>query len=244
MSGGRIALLVVGIIVLVGGLALMMGGGGLMWLGEAMENDDPWFAARETTFRKADASAIVSEPFEIDWHDESRGDSWGLGDLVTVKVRGEARDPSKAVFIGIASDAEVGRYLSGVQYYEITEWTGDPFDDPQLEYRLHSGSTAPADPTAQTLWAASAHGPGRQTLEWKPEMGRWVLVIMNEDGSAGIDVSGGVGAEVPWLFWLGLALLLTGVALLAAGAVMVYFAARKPKIGPATAPGTGQQSSG
>lgn len=235
MRGGRIALLVVGIIVLVGAMALMMGGGGLMWLGEAVENDNPWFASRETTFRKADARAIVSEPFEIAWHDESQGGSWGLGDLVTVKVTGEARDPSKAVFIGIASDTEVGRYLSGVQYYEITEWTGDPFDDPQIEYRLHSGSTAPEDPTAQTLWAASAHGPGRQTLEWKPEMGRWVLVIMNEDGSAGIDVSGGVGAEVPWLFWLGLGLLLAGLVALAAGAFMVYLAARRPKAGAAPA---------
>jgi uncharacterized membrane-anchored protein len=52
---------------------------------------------------------------------------------------------------------------------------------------------------------------------------------MNEDGSAGIDVSGELGAELPWLFWLGLGLLLVGVLALVGGVIMVYFAARSPK---------------
>ena len=235
MSGGRIALLVIGIIFLVGAMALVMGGGGLMWLSEAVQNDNPWFASRETTVRKADASAIVSEAFEIAWEGDTGSDVWVLGDLVTVQVRAQARGPSTAVFVGIASETEVGRYLSGVQYYEIAEWTGDPFADPQIEYRLHPGSLAASDPTAQAIWAASAHGPGPQTLEWKPDVGRWVLVIMNEDGSPGIDVSGAVGAEAPWLLWMGLGLLLAGLAALAAGAFMVYLAARRPKAGAAPA---------
>jgi uncharacterized membrane-anchored protein len=70
-------------------------------------------------------------------------------------------------------------------------------------------------------------------------MGRWVLVIMNENGSPGIDIDGALGAELPWLFWLGFGLLLVAVAALVGGAVMVYFAARTPKQSIIQAPGLG-----
>jgi len=228
MSGGKIALLVVGIIFLVGALVLMAGGGGLMWLSKAMENDNPLFASRKTHLQR-DSYAIVTEPFDIDWYDESQGERWGLGDFVTVEVEGESQDSSKAIFIGIARDTDVHEYLSGVRYHEITEWTSDPFDDPEVQYLMHSGSLAPSDPTTETFWEVSAYGTSKQTLEWKPVMGRWVLVIMNANGSAGIDMNGALGAELPWLFWLGLSLLPVGIVALVGGAIMVYFAARRPK---------------
>jgi len=228
MSGGKIALLVVGIIFLVGALILMAGGGGLMWLSSTLENDNALFTSR-TTSLKANSYAIVSEPFDIDWYDETHEERWGLGDFVKVKVAAESEDASKGIFVGIARETDVDDYLSGVRYHEITEWTSDPFDDPEVQYRLHSGSLTPSDPITETFWDVSVHGSGRQTLEWKPDMGRWVLVVMNEDGSAGIDMSGAVGAELPWLFWLGLGLLLVGVLALVGGAIMIYFAARRPR---------------
>jgi hypothetical protein len=228
MSGGKIALLVIGIIFLVGALVLMAGGGGLMWLSGTLENDNTLFTSR-TTSLKANSYAIVSEPFDIDWYDESQGERWGLGDFVKVKVAAESNDSSKGIFVGIARETDVDDYLSGVPYHEITEWTSDPFDDPEVQLRLHAGSLTPADPASETFWEVSAHGTGKQAVEWKPETGRWVLVIMNEDGSAGIDMSGALGAELPWLFWLGLGLLFVGVLALVGGAIMVYFAARRPK---------------
>lgn len=228
MTGGKIALLVFGIIFLVGALVLMASGGCLMWLGKALENENPLFTARETRLRKADSYAIVTEPFGIDWYDESRGQRWGT-DFVTVKVQCESQDPSNGIFIGIARVTDVKEYLSGVRYYEIVEWTSDPFDDPEVDYRLHAGDLSPSDPTTGGFWEASACGLGPQTIRWQPKMGQWVLVIMNEDGSAGIDVSGALGAELPWLFWLGLGLLFVGVLALAGGVIMVYFAARDPK---------------
>lgn len=228
MSGGKIALLVVGIIFLVGALVLVVGGGGLMWWSQTLENDNPVFASRETSLRKADAYAIVTEPFEIDWYDEPQDEGWWQGDVGTARVEAESRDSSKGVFIGIARDTDVDDYLSGVRYCEVVGWSSDPFNDAEVEYQPHSGSLVPSDPTAETLWEASAHGPGRQTVDWKPEMGRWVLVFMNEDGSEDIDVSGSLGAEPPWLFWLGLGLLPLGVVVLVGGGVMIFFAARRP----------------
>jgi len=228
MSGGKIALLVFGIIFLVGALVLMAGGGGLMWLSKTLENDNPLFASRETHLRKADSYAIVTEPFGIDWYDDSEGQRWG-SDFVKVRIEVESQDPSKAIFVGIARETDVDDYLSSVRYYEVVEWSSDPFNDPEVDYRPHSGDLTPSDPTTEAFWEVSAHGSGRQTIEWQPEMGQWVLVIMNEDGSAGIDVSGELGAELPWLYWLGFGLLVLGVLALVSGAIMVYFAARSPK---------------
>ncbi|MDM7998440.1 MAG: hypothetical protein QUS33_00185 [Dehalococcoidia bacterium] len=233
MSRGKIALLVFGIIFLVGAVVLMAGGSGLMWLSVRLKNDDPLFTSRETRLRSASAYAVVTEPFDIDWYGETRGQSWGLGNTVSVILEAENRDPSKGVFIGIARETDVDDYLSGVRYSEIVEWTSNPFDDPEVEYRHHPGTLVPSDPRSQTFWDASAHGPGRQTIEWSPAMGRWVLVIMNEDASPGIDVSGAIGAQLPWLFWLGLGLLVSGVLALAGGIVMICLAARGPRRAPA-----------
>jgi len=235
MSGGKIALLVVGIIFLVGALVLMAGGGGLMWLSKILENDNPLFASRTTHLQK-DSYAIVTEPFDIDWYDDSQGERWGLGDFVKVKVEAESKDPSKGIFVGIARDTDVDDYLSGVTYHEITEWTSNPYEDPEVDYQLHTGSLTPSDPTSEEFWEASVHGSGKQVLEWNPGIGRWVLVIMNEDGSAGIDMNGALGAELPWLFWLGFSLFLVGIVVLVGGAIMVYFAARSPKPHVTTAP--------
>ena len=114
MSGGKIALLAVGIVFLVGALVLMAGGGGLMWLSVTLENDNPLFAPGKTSLHK-DSYAIVTEPFDIDWYDDPQGERWGLGDFVKVKVAAENNDPSKNVFVGIAREADVDDYLSSVR---------------------------------------------------------------------------------------------------------------------------------
>lgn len=227
MSGGKIVLLVFGIIFLIGALVLIAGGAGLAWLSITLENDNPLFTSRASSL-KTDSYAIVSEPFDIDWYDESEGERWG-SDFVRLKVEVESNDPSKSVFVGIGREVDVDNYLTGVRYHEIAEWNSDPFDDPEVDYRLHSGSLAPSAPTSESFWDVYEHGSGRQTMEWTPEMGRWVLVVMNEDGSAGIDASGAFGAEVPWLLWLGLGFAVVGILVLVGGIVMIYFAARSPK---------------
>ncbi len=227
MSGGKIALLVVGIIFLVGALTLLAFGGGLMWLTKAIENDNGFLTTRTTHLQK-NSYAIVTEPIDIAWDIDLADSPWGPGDFVTFKVEGENEDASKGVFIGIARESDVVAYLRNVRYDEIIDWSSDPFDDAEVKYQVHAGSSTPVAPTSQDFWETSVYGQDRQTLEWTPVTGKWVLVFMNEDGSAGIDVSGIIGAKVPWLFWAGLGLLLTGIVALVGGVIMVYFAARRP----------------
>ena len=68
---------------------------------------------------------------------------------------------------------------------------------------------------------------GTQTVEWELQSGDWVLVLMNADGSQGVDVAGTIGAKVPSLFWLGIGLLIGGVIVLAVGVLMVYLSVRR-----------------
>jgi len=228
MSAGRIVLLVFGIIFLVASVFLLLGGGSIVGAHAAMTDSDGFYTT-ETTRLRSDSYAIATESAEIDWEGACRsGRCCDPGDLVTIKVEAENRDTSQGVFIGIGPESDVADYLDDVEYDEITEWNSDDWDI-DVEYRRHPGDSQPADPTTQTFWEVSAHGTGAQTLTWEPESGNWVLVIMNQDGSYDIDVNGALGAKVPWLFWLGIGLLIAGAVALPAGIVMVYFAARRPR---------------
>jgi hypothetical protein len=228
MSAGRIVLLVFGIIFLVASVFMLVGGSGLTWANATL-TDSEGFYTIDTTRLESDSYAITTEPADIDWDaDQDMGWCCDPGDFLTVKVEAENRVASKGVFIGIGSEDDVADYLDDIEYDEITEWTSDS-RGVDVEYRRHRGDSLPADPTEQTFWEASAYGTGTQTLKWEPESGNWVLVIMNQDGSHDVDVSASAGAKVPWVFWVGIGLLIAAAVALPAGIVMVYFAARRPR---------------
>ena len=228
MSAERIVLLVFGIIFLLASVFLLPAGVGLVWVNAAVTDDDG-FLTSKTTDLESDSYAITTTPAQMEW-DADRGMAWCCdpGDFLTLKVKGENQDSSKGIFMGIASESDVDDYLERVRYDEITTWASSPWGS-DVEYTRHSGTAQPGAPTDETFWEASAYGTGTQTLKWEPETGDWVLVIMNEDGLPGVEVSGTVGARLPWLFWLGVGMLIAGAVALAVGIVMVYFAARRPR---------------
>jgi len=223
MSAGKVALLVFGIIFLLVSVGLLFAGGTLIWADQALK-DDEGFITTDTIELKQGSYAITTSPADIDMEERW---SWGQIDLATIKVEASNNDPSKQVFIGIAEKSDVEDYLNGVDYDEITDFRIHPY---RVHYENHPGSSIPAAPTSQTFWRESAYGAGTQTVEWELESGNWVLVFMNADGSAGIDLSGSVGIKVPWLFGLGIGLLIGGIIALIIGIIMVYFAARRPMV--------------
>lgn len=226
MSAGRIVLLVFGIIFLVGAVFLMLAGGGLLWVNAAATDADGFLKSRTATL-ETDAYAIVTEPAEVRWDCRS-GWCYDPGDFVTFKIEGTNENPSKGTFIGIARERDVNRYLEDVEYDEIIEWTPTAGSN-DIEYRRHYGDSVPAEPTSQTFWDESVYGADTQSLVWEPKEGNWIIVVMNQDASAGIEVTGSAGAKVPWLFWTGLGFVVGGAVILVLGIVMVYFAAREPK---------------
>ena len=78
----------------------------------------------------------------------------------------------------------------------MTDVDFSPFDP---TYRTTSGDAQPARPGAQSIWTASTEGTGTKTLDWKVTDGHWSVVVMNADGSTGVDAEVSAGASLPFL---------------------------------------------
>src|SRR5262249_35607388 len=125
------------------------------------------------------------------------------------KIRIEARPAREApIFVGIGHRDDVDRYLSDVEHDVLTDVDFDPF---RAHYDRQTGTQTPKQPAAQTFWVASAHGAGTQELTWNTDSGNWSVVLMNADGSPGVDARVKAGAEIPYALWIGLGFLVIGI---------------------------------
>jgi hypothetical protein len=127
------------------------------------------------------------------------------------------------VFAGIAPTEDVERYLAGTEHATLMHLDTSPF---RATTEAVSGDRAPADPAAQDIWSASTSGTGTQSLEWDIEDGDWSAVVMNADGSPGVDVRASAGADASFLQPLGLGLLGGAVLLTLVAVGLVAMAVR------------------
>lgn len=223
MSFGRTLLVVVGVIMLIVGLAIMAGGGALLFSNQTLKDQEGFYSTR-TIKVKRDSHAVTTLPAEIHF-----GPAWFLDwtEAIAVKVEGENKDPSRELFIGIGNSEQVSEYLRDATIDEIRNFRMyHPFSKPAITYRRVSGNTAPADPTAQTFWKASAKGTGPQIMKWNPEEGNYVLVIMNANGSRGLNFEGSLGVKIPLMSGLTIGLLVGGFIIVLFAFLLVYLAVR------------------
>ena len=228
-SAARILILIFGSIILLVGIALLVSGGALLVVNTGL-TDSEGFITTNSYGLERDSYAIVSQPINIDIG-EIAGE-WGVwrpspGDFVTIRLTALSNDPSKNVFIGIAPEEDVQSYLFDVYHHEVTRFSISPSRDLTVEYTTHPGESVTSDPASQTFWTVSQHGTGKQTLDWAPEAGNYWVVLMNEDGSAGVDSTITLGAKIPLLLTIGLALFGGGAIALIIGGIMIYFGVRR-----------------
>ena len=95
------------------------------------------------------------------------------------------------MFVGIARTSDVDTYLDRSAHATLTDLEVDPFEAELPHHRRRL--SGPAAPARQSIWASSASGGGTQTLTWDVEDGDWSVVVMNADGSAGVDTDISVG---------------------------------------------------
>ena len=161
----------------------------------------------------SDGYAVTTEG--IDLADLDDGGGWlveqGLG-----RVRIRATSRTDAIFVGIAREAQVDRYLSGVAHDELR----DVRPGANL-YRSREGGAAAVAPADAGIWEASASGDGTQTVEWDARDGRWAAVVMNADGARGVAADVRVGAKLGVLPWIGGGLLLAGLLAVALGVATI-----------------------
>jgi hypothetical protein len=145
----------------------------------------------------------------------------GIDATVRVRVSATGGGP---VFVGVGPTAAVDRYLSGVPYDEMVDVRLSPL---RATLVPTDGAQAPARPADQPVWTASASGPGEQTIEVPVHAGGQRLVVMNADGSAGVEVTAALSLRAPFLRTLAIWLLAAGGVAAPVGGVLLAIGVRR-----------------
>jgi hypothetical protein len=166
------------------------------------------YLTTDTRHLETEGHALTIEDIDL----EGLEGDWVLGDA-RLRATG-AEDAS--VFIGIADEDDVRKYLRGVEHSTV-----DDVDDAEADYTDHDGGAPTTDPGSLDIWVAQTSGTGTQSVDWTPKDGDWTAVIMNTDGSAGVDVRADVGATVPLLSHVTGGLWITAGVFALAGVVLL-----------------------
>lgn len=146
------------------------------------------------------------------------------------------------LFVGVGPARAVEAYLAGHAYDEITNPVLGPFE---ATYRSHPGTGAPAPPQGASPWTASDSGRGTLTVRVPPGREATSVVLMRADGRPGVTTELAAGIDGSWFLPLGVALGVSGLALLVTASLLMVATTRSGAGGtgrgkpapPATAPG-------
>lgn len=162
-------------------------------------------------------AAVVFDTAEfrkIDEDDEGRNRSGKL----RLRIRAERMDGGE-VLIGIGQRAGIDAFLAPGSYQTVRELEFDPLAYNQVNV---GGSRQLAQPSGQ-LFVASARGDGLQEVDWPIASGDYRAVIMNGDGSTGVDARVEFGVRFPYLRGFAIAALIIGSLAIAVGVMLVAF---------------------
>jgi hypothetical protein len=211
----RVVVVILGCILALAGAGMLLGGCAATVV-HLTQRDDDGFLTSPTEQVSSDGYAVTAEGLDLadldnwgDWLVEQ-----GVG---RVRIRAESRLPP--VFVGIAREADLDRYLAQTAHDELLEINPD-------RYQSRAGGSPPSVPGRADIWVASAAGEGAQTVEWEAREGQWAVAVMNADGTGAVAADVSIGAKLAVLPWIGGALLLLGVLGIAIGAVLIVTAAR------------------
>jgi hypothetical protein len=220
-TGGRITSLVIGILLGLVSFGLLAGGGFSLWADQT-QRDAAGFVTMVRHDYSTPTHALTSERIDV-------GTAYGFfprGVLDRVRVTVTSNVSGRPVFVGIGPASEVGRYLSGVDHSVVTD-LGRP------GYRTVAGERSPAPPSTRGIWTVASVGRGPQTVVWRVAEGSWTLVVMNADGSGGVDIHGALAATVPDLLWIAVGLLAAGGMFLVLSMFLVVVPIRRASKGVA-----------
>jgi hypothetical protein len=197
--------------------------GGLAFWGDGQKDEHGYVSTDSERFSTA-TGAIATDNLDLDGLD-------GVDDVVGRDSFGKIRlevapNADKPVFVGIAPTRDVDDYLRGSAHTVVTDIDHSPF---HADYSDRAGDRPLTAPARERFWAASAHGAGTQTLTWDAEDGDWSVVVMNADGSRGVDAGVTAGAKLGFLDELGWVGLGTGLLVLAGAGGFLYLAVRRPR---------------
>jgi hypothetical protein len=201
-GAGRVLAIVAAVFLILIGALLALAGTALM---VTFGSDGEVSTAKQPV--TSPTAAVITDVAAIRDTSEVAG---ALGTPV-VKFAVDGGNPS-GVFLGIGRVADVDRYLSGVTVDQATDFELDPY---VLTLARRAGTqTTATPPTEQDFWVASATGTGEVDLSWAAQDGNYRVVLMNADGTAGVNSRLSVGVGLGGMFGLSLGLLIGGVVLI------------------------------
>jgi len=205
-TAGRVILVVLGSIAALVGAALLAAGIAAIVVDQTQRDDQGFLVSPSETFRSP-GYAVVSESARMSFG----GEEWVARRILgTVKIESESVRP---VFVGIGPEAAVNTYLGSVERSVVHEINRKP------GYEQEAGGAPARPPSEESFWVASATGAGKQALTWEPKSGDWVAVLMNADGSRGVEADVAIGAELDPLLGVGIGITVAGGLLLLLGAL-------------------------
>ena len=223
----RTTTVVVGALVGLVAFGLLAVGGVLLWADS--KKDEQGYIHTDTQRFATPTAAIATDNLDVDSH----GPGWLTSHDRYGHVRLEVSSRNdKPVFVGIARTKDVSTYLRGASHTTVTDFHSDPF---RAVYRAEAGSGRPAAPVSEPIWAASAHGTGMQTVTWDVKHGDWSVVVMNADGSRGVDTGVSAGADFPILSALAWGSIGGGLVLLGAASMLIVVGTTAQRRAPAPA---------
>lgn len=186
---------------------LVLAFGSVLLYGNSKKGDDGYLSTDSHRLHTG-TSAIATDDLDID----TLGSGWLIDEDSYGKLKlTAASNDGKQVFVGIARSSDVEDYLAGTDHTTLRDVDFEPF---KADYREHPAERSPAAPASHPIWVASSQGDGRQSLEWDVKHGEWSMVVMNADGSRGVDADVSAGADLPILGNAGWGLTVGGFVLL------------------------------
>ncbi len=197
---------------------LFVGGGVLLSEHFANRDADGYLTSPQLELT-SDRYAVVSSDLYL----TAGPADWWPADPGEVRVTVESQTDSP-VFVGIGPAEDVDEFLMDVARHEITRIEGV-----EVDYVLLQGERTPTIPANATFWVATAEGIGPESLDWDITRGEWAIVMMNADGSPGVEATVEAGVRIDLLLAIGAGLAVGGVVLGGLAAVLLIWATRSER---------------
>jgi Domain of unknown function (DUF4389) len=216
-TGGRIASVIGGAVLILISLGMLGGGGAALWA--TTQRHDGYVDLGTQRF-STQGYAVTSGNVEM----HAAGNGWDLARslLGDVRIRASSLTPAGGVFVGVAATGAANRYLSGVSYSSVQS-----IDRHHVSYLNHTGGAPAARPASAGIWAAQVSGARSATLTWQVKSGDWTVIAMNADASHPVSVQMNLAATLPWLPWVALGLLIAGAAFAVTGVILIVVPVRR-----------------
>jgi hypothetical protein len=144
-----------------------------------------------------------------------------------IEVDATARDGDAGVFAGVGRAADVDRYLAGADVDLVTDLGVSPF---RLTTKHQAGTAVVQAPGSQDFWMARAETrSGVARLSWPVQDGDYRVVLMNADGSPGLDLDGRFAVVLPSAYGISMTVLASGLGLALLGGVLLTLGLLAPR---------------